>query len=77
MSRRDPIVYVHHMLDHAKEAVQMMRGRTRTDLDENRMLNLAVVRLVEIVGESCNRINQGFSKRASRRPLARNIGCAC
>ena len=48
------------MLDHAKEAVEMTRGRARTDLDENRMLNLAVVRLVEIVGESCNRIPKDF-----------------
>ena len=35
MSRRDPVVYVRHMLDHAKEAVEMTRGRTRADLDEN------------------------------------------
>ncbi len=60
MSRRDQIVYVRHMLDHAEEAVEMTRGRTRVDLDKNRMLNLAVVRLVEIVGESCNRIPQEF-----------------
>lgn len=63
MSHRDPIVYVHHMLDHAKEAVEMTCDRTRADLDENRMLNLAVVRLVEIVGESCNRIDQDFRKK--------------
>jgi len=60
MSHRDTIVYVHHMLDHAKEAVEMTRGRTRMDLDEDRMLNLSVVRLVEIIGESCNRIPQEF-----------------
>ena len=63
MSRRDPIVYVHHMLDHAKETVEMTRGCTRADLDENRMPNPAVVRLVEIVGESCNRIDQDFRKK--------------
>lgn len=28
MSRRDIIVYVNHMLDRAKEAVEIMRGRT-------------------------------------------------
>ena len=40
MSRRDTIVYVHHMPDHAREAVEMTHGRIRADLDENRMLNL-------------------------------------
>ncbi len=31
MTHRDTIVYVHHMLDHAKEAVEMMRDRTRME----------------------------------------------
>jgi len=42
-----------HMLDHAKEAVAMACGRTRTDLDKDRQLNLSLVRLLEIVGEAC------------------------
>ena len=42
MSRRDPLVFVHHMLDHAIEAREMTRGRSRDDLDSNRMLELAV-----------------------------------
>lgn len=60
MSHRDTVMYVHHMLDHANEAVEMTRSRTRNDLYEDRMLNLSVVRLVEIVGESCNRILRSF-----------------
>lgn len=43
------------MLDHAREAVEMVRHRTRADLDADRMLNLALVRLAEeitIVEES-------------------------
>ena len=26
MSRRDPLVYIHHMHDHAREAVEMCKG---------------------------------------------------
>lgn len=37
------------MLDHAREAVAMVQSRSRTDLDTDRMLNLALVRLVEEV----------------------------
>lgn len=50
MSRRDDEVRLLHMLDHAQEAVEMCRGRTRQDLGADRMLNLAMVRLVEVVG---------------------------
>jgi len=44
------------MLDHAREAVAMARGKTRADLDSDRQLNLALVRLLEIVGEAAGRI---------------------
>jgi len=43
------------MLDHAREAVEMARGKTRPDLDRDRKLNLALVRLLEIVGEAAAR----------------------
>lgn len=44
------------MLDHAREAVVMARGRERPDLDKDRQFNLALVRLIEIVGEAANRV---------------------
>lgn len=56
MTRRDPAVRLRHMLDHAREAVEMARGCTRADLDRDRRLNLALVRLLEIVGEAAARV---------------------
>jgi uncharacterized protein with HEPN domain len=44
------------MLDHALEAVAMVEGKTRADLDKDRQLNLALVRLLEIIGEAATRI---------------------
>jgi len=44
------------MLDHAREAVAMARGRTRSELDTDRQLNLSLVRLLEIVGEAAGRV---------------------
>ncbi len=34
----------------------MARGRERSDLDHDRQFNLALVRLLEIVGEAANRV---------------------
>ena len=56
MSPRDPAARLRHMLDHAKEAVAMVEGKSRLDLDRDRQLNLALVRLPEIVGEAASRI---------------------
>ena len=43
------------MLDHAREAVIMIHGKARTDIDADRQLNLALVRLLEIIGEAAAR----------------------
>jgi uncharacterized protein with HEPN domain len=44
------------MLDFAREAVEMSRGRTRADLDTDRMYALAMSRLVEMIGEASGRV---------------------
>jgi uncharacterized protein with HEPN domain len=45
------------MLDHAREAVELTRSKSRTDLDTHRMLNLSLVRLIEIIGEAAARVS--------------------
>lgn len=56
MSRHDPRISLLQMRDHAREAVALCRGRSRADLDQHRLLNLAVTRLLEIVGEAAARV---------------------
>ena len=51
------------MLDAACEAAQMAQGKTRTDLDTDRPLNLSLVRLLEIVGEAASRVPVGERAR--------------
>jgi len=51
------------MLDHALEAVQIAQGRTRADLDADRLFNLAMTRLLEIIGEAAARVTQATRDR--------------
>jgi uncharacterized protein with HEPN domain len=60
MTLHDPMVRVRHMLDYAREAVEMVHNRSRPDLDKDRMLNLALLRLMEIIGEAASRIPEDF-----------------
>jgi uncharacterized protein with HEPN domain len=60
MTRHDPRIRAQHMLDHAREAVAMAQGRTRDDLDSDRQFSLAMVRLMEIIGEAAARIPEAF-----------------
>jgi len=52
MSKHDSVIALRHMLNRAKEAATLSRGRVRSDLDVDRLLNLALTRLLEIVGEA-------------------------
>jgi uncharacterized protein with HEPN domain len=56
------------MLDHAREVVALVQGRTRADLDSDRLLNLALVRLLEIIGEAANRIPEEEQTRHAEIP---------
>ncbi|MCK5241735.1 DUF86 domain-containing protein [bacterium] len=46
------------MLDHVKEALDMIKGLDRESIDKDRKLNLALVRLLEIVGEAAGRVSK-------------------
>jgi uncharacterized protein with HEPN domain len=56
MSLRDPGVALLQMRDHARELVSLLAGKSRTDLGGDRVLSLAAVRLLEILGEAARRV---------------------
>lgn len=63
MAKHDQNIRIQHMLDHAREAMEMVQDRVREDLDRERMLNLPLVRLMEIIGEAAARIPQELRGR--------------
>ena len=62
MTLRDDVGRMRDMLEYTREAVEICRGLSRTDLDRDRKLNLALVRLLTIIGEAASRISH--EKRA-------------
>ena len=60
MSQRDTLIALRHMLDHARESVDLSQGKSRQDLDDDRTFNLAQARLLEIIGEAANRVPVEF-----------------
>ena len=74
MTRHDDAVSVRHMFDHAVEAVEMARGCSRADLDGDRQFNLALVRLVEIIGEAAKRVGPAKREGHPQVPWAQIIG---
>jgi uncharacterized protein with HEPN domain len=52
----EDLIRLRHMLDSARESIDLIKGKTRKDLDKDRLLSLALVRLLEIVGEAASRV---------------------
>ena len=57
---RDDYVRLQHMLDATREAVEFAQGRNRSDLDTDRMLALALLKCIKIVGEAAGRVSTEF-----------------
>ncbi|MCF6191542.1 MAG: DUF86 domain-containing protein [Candidatus Hydrothermae bacterium] len=51
-------IRLRHMLDAAEEAIGFAQGRTRQDLDHDRMLVLALMKAIEIIGEAAYQVTQ-------------------
>jgi len=60
MSQHDLRVRLRHMLDASREAAALVVGRSRAEYDGDRTLRLALIRLLEVVGEAASRIPMEF-----------------
>jgi len=49
---QNSLVKIRHALDAANKVIEFLKDKTKDDLHNNEMLSLAVVRLLEIVGEA-------------------------
>ena len=74
MSRRDDRVSLVDMLIHAKEAVALSGETSLNDLIEDRVMQLALRKLVEIVGEAANRVSEETQQRHQEIPWPQIIG---
>jgi uncharacterized protein with HEPN domain len=48
---------IQHLIEAATKAVAYTAGRSRSDLDEDELLRLALTKLVEIVGEAAKQVS--------------------
>ena len=74
MSQHDVAVCLRQMRDHAREAIALTSGKTKKDLDADRVLNLALVRLLEVIGEAANRVPPEERARYPQIPWPQIIG---
>ncbi len=57
MSKHDPSVPLRHMLDYSHEALGLVQGKSRADLDSERLLDLGLMHLISLIGEAASRVS--------------------
>ncbi len=67
-------IRLRHMIDAAKEALSFAKGKSRIDLENNRMLVLSLVKDIEIVGEAASRVTEEFKASYPQIPWLEIIG---
>ena len=73
MSPRD-LVYVGHMLDMARKAVAKVRDLPRETYDSDENLRLALIHLVQVIGEAARQVSRDFTVTHPEVPWENIIG---
>lgn len=68
--RNDDLVRFHHMLDAASEAVSFAKGRSREDLETDRMLTLSIIKAIEMIGEAASKVSAESRQKHAEIPWA-------
>lgn len=74
MTQHDADLPLRQMLIYAREALVLSQGKERNDLDEDRLLELALTRLLEIIGEAANRVSSEIQEQNPTLPWAQMVG---
>jgi uncharacterized protein with HEPN domain len=74
MSKHDDHVSFSDMLSHAREAIDLLGESGHEDLARDRVLQLALTRLVEIIGEAANRVSQDTQQKHPEIPWRQIAG---
>lgn len=65
---------IQHMIEAAEQALAFIEGRERADLDRDQMLQLALTRAVEIVGEAATQVSEAGRAELPAIPWPQVIG---
>ena len=74
MTRHDDEIRLRHMLDAAREVVELAKGRTPDDLRGDRLRRLSVERLLEIIGEAAAQAPAEIRLKHPDIPWSRIVG---
>src|SRR4051812_16009522 len=73
MPLRDDQATLRQMLAHAREALALVQGKSRAELDRQRVVALALRQLLQIVGEAAGRVSPAYCDSHPEIPWAQVV----
>lgn len=70
----EDLIRLRHMLDAVTEVLEFTKDKKRDDLDDSRMLTLAIIKELEITGEAASKLSSEFRVGQSQIPWSDIIG---
>lgn len=74
MSKHDPAIVLRQILEHAEEILELIGSTETPRLEENRLLELAVLRLLEMTGEGVTRLPDEITEKYGEIPWGQIVG---
>lgn len=74
MSIHDDRTRILHMLDAARKAINFVNNRAFYDLENDEILALALVKVIEIIGEAASRVSPEYQANYPQIPWSAMIG---
>lgn len=71
---KDNLLYLGHMMDMARKALDLARGVNRSAFDRDEKTRYALVHLLQIIGEAARRVSQDFKTAHPEIPWKDIIG---
>jgi uncharacterized protein with HEPN domain len=68
MTQHDDSTILRQILEHAEEVLQITKDKNHTDVKNDRILSLALVRLLEIIGEAASRVSKSSREKIPQIP---------
>jgi uncharacterized protein with HEPN domain len=72
--KKDDLVYIRHMLDLARMVIAKVDGIDRAVFDHDENLRLALVHLIQTIGEAAARVSNDFRNDHSEIPWKTIVG---
>jgi uncharacterized protein with HEPN domain len=63
--KQPDVIRIQHMLAAANDALQFSKGRSRKGLESDRILALAIIKCIEIIGEAASKVSNESLQQAA------------